>query len=145
MSNVATHRRVSCHMEGNRVVETGLAPDWRIPPPVDPDLGSPNVEVTAYSLPQGRTVYVEGQKFHYRGDVEMLLALADPVPGSMTADFVGRSPRKIPKIKPLFELSPESHRRVNYLRRNLNEPSPAEIEDRERMRAILLEHLAALG
>jgi hypothetical protein len=67
------------------------------------------------------------------------------IPGSQTADFVSRCARKIPRIKPLFELSEESRRRVNWLRRNLYEPSKAQIEQREQMRAMLAEQLAALG
>jgi hypothetical protein len=148
MSNVATHRWVSCSIangsDGPVVIEHGPVPPRPAPPP-EKDLGPPNVEVTAYSIPQGRTAYVEGQRFFYRGDIEMLLALADPIPGSQTADFVSRCVRKIPKIKPLFELSEESRRRVNRLRRNLNEPSVAQIEQLEQMRALLAEQLAALG
>ena len=148
MSNIATHRWVSCSIvngpDGPVVVEHGPVPPRPALPP-EKDLASPNVEVTAYSIPQGRTSYVEGQKFFYRGDVEMLLALADPIPNSPTADFVSRCVRKIPRIKPLYVLSEEAQRRVNRLRYSLVEPSKAQIERREEMRALLAEQLAALG
>jgi hypothetical protein len=146
MSNIASHRRVSCHMDGNRVIETGPAPDWRVPPPIDPESGSPNCRLASGGVPQGNRVFTPADgPFHFKGDLPFHIALTRAVPGSLTEEFALRCSRNLPVFEPLREFTGEEKTRYERFRYNPYELSKAQIEDREKMRVVLLEHLAALG
>jgi hypothetical protein len=146
MSEVFTRRRVLCHMEGNRVIEDGPAPDWRVPPPVDPDPGSPNGWLSGGQIIQGSRCYTAADgKINFKGDIVFLMALSRAEPGSEMEEFVRRGVRNVPVFHPTHELGLEEKKRLDHLKRSPYEPSKAQIEDREKMRAILLDHLASLG
>jgi hypothetical protein len=147
MINVATHRQVlGGFTEDMEFVEIGPRPKVVAPAP-DPEPGPPNLRiVNDGSQPQGSRCYTKGDGwFHFRGDVVMALAQSDPVPGSPMADYLSRCARKRPIFESLRELGPEDRERLRYLRHSPYEPSAAQKEQREQMRAMLVEQLAALG
>jgi hypothetical protein len=115
-----------------------------LPKPVQ-DTRDPNIRIKEHCIFQGHTVYTKGDLLHYNGDIVFLLALADPIPGSMTADFVSRCARNIPKIEPIYALSLADRQRLSRLRRDLSELSEAQLNAEQRLREMLLAHAESLG
>jgi hypothetical protein len=144
-NNVASHRWVLGHWSGNEFIETGPAPRRPEPAP-DPEPGAPNCWLAGGDFFQGnRTFTPDSGKFNCKGDLVFLMALSRAEPGSEIEAFVQRAGRNIPVFHPIHELGPEDKKRLARLKRSPYEPTAAQLEDREKMRHVLLEHLAALG
>lgn len=84
-------------------------------------VGDPNVRVLSGSLlHNGRSYTKEDGDWYFSGDVLPLLALADPEPGSRTAEAAARGARNLPVIQPVRPLGADELRRLAALRRDLS-------------------------
>jgi hypothetical protein len=106
-----------------------------LPKPAFRELGPPNCRIIndgclfqggrCYTKADGPFCYitVEGP-FRYLGDLVRHLALQDPEPHSATAEYVQRNcMRTMAKIELLRPLSMDEEKRLQRLRRSLEEPS----------------------
>jgi hypothetical protein len=111
-----------------------------------PEPGEPTHRLESGVILIGDRVFgaVDGG-FAFRGDGVALMAAADPVPGSRTAEVATHGLKNPPKLVPLNPLSPEERKRLDWLRSFPYERSEGQREADDRMRALLLEQLAKLS
>jgi hypothetical protein len=156
LSEVAARSAIKC----GGAVGSALSPSTMLfetprkqdPAPVVASDGPPNCRITNDgSLFQGGRCYTKAYgpfkfysadgPFKIHGDLVRHLALQDPVPGSATEAYVRHNcTRRMAKIELLRPLSPDEEKRLQRLRRSLEEPS----EKDRRAAKHLLEMAASL-
>jgi hypothetical protein len=98
---------------------------------------APNIKIVSGSLLQdGKNYGPDDGGFFWRGDVLRHMALTSPEPGSQTEEEARKGSRKLAVIELLQPLSTEQKKRLSRLRKNLYEPTKAEIADAKRLAEI---------
>jgi hypothetical protein len=97
---------------------------------------APNIKIVSGSLLQDGKNYGPGDEFFWRGDPLRHMALTSPEPGSQTEEEARKGSRKLAVIELLQPLSTEQKKRLSRLRKNLYEPTKAEIADAKRLAEI---------